>query len=186
MKIKGFKLERYFGKHEFTAKYLLSSSDCDGFELKYLLELASKEEIGLWENMKLGYTESEGHPLLRKAILQYYKTNSIQNVVVASPGELNFITMNVLLNPNDHVISVSPCYQSLYEIVRTIKCGLSFWQPGPDNWTFDVNKLEGLIQKNTKLIILNFPHNPTGSYLTLRACWEILFGHKCLKNRSLP
>ena len=37
MKINEFKLERYFAKHEFTAKYLLSSSDCDGYELKYVL-----------------------------------------------------------------------------------------------------------------------------------------------------
>ena len=59
MKINDFKLERYFAKHEFTAKYLLSSSDCDGYKLKYILENASKDEIDLWEGLKLGYTESE-------------------------------------------------------------------------------------------------------------------------------
>lgn len=41
MKINDFKLERYFAQHEFTAKYLFSSSDCDGFEMKYVLEQAS-------------------------------------------------------------------------------------------------------------------------------------------------
>jgi aspartate/methionine/tyrosine aminotransferase len=174
MKINDFKLERYFGKHEFTAKYLLSSSDCDGYELKYLLENASKDEINLWEGIKLGYTESEGNPLLREAILQYYKIKTIENVVVASPGELNFISMNLLLNSEDHVITISPSYQSLSEVVKSIHCKLSYWKPNPENWAFNTADLEKLIKENTKLIILNFPHNPTGSYLTKEQLDEIV------------
>ena len=165
MNIKEFKLERYFAKHEFNAKYLLSSSDCDGYELKNLLDVASRSELNLWENMKFGYTESEGNSVLRETILQYYKTKNIENVVVASPGELNFILMNVLLQAEDHVIAVGPCYQSLSEVVKSISCELSFWKPNYDNWTFNIRDLKPLIKKNTKLIILNFPHNPTGSYL---------------------
>lgn len=166
MKINDFKLERYFAKHEFTAKFLLSSSDCDGYKLKYLLEHATKDEMNLWEGLKLGYTESEGSSLLRAAILQYYKIKTIENVVVASPGELNFISMNVLLDSKDHVITISPCYQSLSEVVKSIDCELSYWKPNPEKWEFNTADLEKLIKKNTKLIILNFPHNPTGSYLT--------------------
>ncbi len=113
----------------------------------------------------MGYTESEGNNLLREAICKNYKNVTKENIIVASPGELNFITMNVLLNPNDHVISVSPSYQSLYEVVKSIGCKISYWQPDSDNWYFDPDKLERLIKKNTKLIIINFPHNPTGSYL---------------------
>ena len=167
MKIINFKLERYFGKHEFNAKYLFSSSDCDGFSLEYILGVASKDELNLWENMTLGYTESEGHHLLREAILQYYNANKIDNVVVGSPGELNFIAMNVLLESSDHVITVAPCYQSLYEVVKSIGCSLSYWEPDKNDWRFEVDKLRSLIQTNTKLIVINFPHNPTGSYLII-------------------
>lgn len=174
MKINDFKLERYFAKHEFTAKYLLSSSDCDGFGLNYLTSIASANELKLWNNLKLGYTESAGHPLLRKSILNHYKTKDIEHVVVASPGELNFISMNVLLNSTDHVISISPSYQSLYEVVKSIHCELSFWKPNAENWEFEVDTLEKLIRKNTKLIILNFPHNPTGAYLSLEKLNKII------------
>lgn len=174
MKINDFKLERYFAKHEFTAKYLLSSSDCDGFEMQYLLEKATEAEMKLWKSIKLGYTESEGNPLLRQAILQHYKVSAIENVVVASPGELNFISMNVLLNPSDHVIAVSPGYQSLYEVVKSINCELSYWKPDPLNWTFDTSDLKNLIKSNTRLIIINFPHNPTGAYLTIQQLNDIV------------
>lgn len=174
MKINDFMLERYFGVHEFTSKYMLSSSDCDGYEMKYVLEQATKQELDLWEGIKLGYSESEGNPMLRESILQHYTINAIENVVVATPGELNFISMNVLLEASDHVITVSPCYQSLYEVVKSLNCDLSYWRPNPIDWEFNTDDLEKLIQKNTKLIILNFPHNPTGSNLKLAQLKEIV------------
>ena len=174
MKLKNFSLERYFAKHEFSAKYLLSCSDCDGYSLKYVLEGASKEELALWEGMAFGYTQSEGHTLLRQSILQYYKTDDINDVIVASPGELNFVTMNVLLEPSDHVVAVAPCYQSLTEIVKSLQCDLSYWKSDPKDWKFDTADLEKAIQPTTKLIIINFPHNPTGSYLTLDQLQEVV------------
>ncbi|MFK8013202.1 MAG: aminotransferase class I/II-fold pyridoxal phosphate-dependent enzyme [Marinicellaceae bacterium] len=174
MKIDNFKLERYFAQHEFSAKYLLSSSDCDGYEMDYVLQLADSTEKSRWKNLKLGYTQSQGDPLLRQAILQYYQTNSIDDVVVATPGELNFISMNVLLEPTDHIITVAPCYQSLYQVVKSIGSELSYWQPNSENWQYDTNEFEKLIQKNTKLLVLNFPHNPTGSYLRKKELEEIV------------
>jgi len=173
MKIKEFKLERYFGIHEFTAKNLLSSSDCDGYDLEFVLDKASTSELELWNEMTLGYTESQGHPILREAVLQYYAIKNIEHVVIGSPGELNFITMNLLLEANDHVIAMAPSYQSLYEIAKSLKCELSYWQPDPDNWKFNTEDLKKLIKNNTKLLIINFPHNPTGSYLTLSELTEI-------------
>ena len=44
MKIKGFKLERYFAQHEFTVQHLLSCSDCDGLPMQQILEQASEQE----------------------------------------------------------------------------------------------------------------------------------------------
>ena len=174
MQIKDFKLERYFGIHEFSAKYLLSSSDCDGFRMQEVLDLASDEERALWENLQLGYTESEGSPLLREAIRPFYKNADLDNILVASPGELNFVLMNTLLTKADHVVAIAPSYQSLYEVARTVGCEMSFWHPDTTNWAYQPEKLADLMQANTKLIILNFPHNPTGSYLTEAALLEIV------------
>ncbi len=168
MTINDFKLERYFAKYEFSAKYLVSSSDCDGFALKYLLESASPLELEMWNKMCLGYTDSSGGLYLREAISKYYIGNRIDNIVVASPGELSFATMNLLLNKGDHVVCVSPSYQSLYEVVRSLSCDMSFWNVNKDNWSFDVEDLVKLVRGNTKLIIINFPHNPTGSYISTK------------------
>src|SRR5580698_7525924 len=118
MRIKDFAIERYFAKHEFTAKYLLSSSDCDGFPLQYVLDLASAEEWRTWDGLKLGYTESKGAPFLRTAIAGQYENMTPDNVLVVSPGEANFSLMNVLLDKGDEVICMAPIYQSLYQVAE--------------------------------------------------------------------
>ena len=73
MKIKPFELERYFAKYEFSAPYLLSSSDCEDLRLDELLSLADGDSLKLWENLNLGYTESQRYPVLRQEISKLYK-----------------------------------------------------------------------------------------------------------------
>ncbi len=174
MKIKEFKLERFFAEYEFNTKYLLSSSDCDGYSLEYVLAQADAFELSLWENLTLGYTESNGNHLLRKSISDLYESIESENVVVASPGELNFAVMNSLLDKKDHVICISPSYQSLSQVVVSIGCEISFWKPNPENWKFNVDDISNLIKKNTKMIIINFPHNPTGALLSKDELIEIV------------
>ncbi|NQU29381.1 MAG: aminotransferase class I/II-fold pyridoxal phosphate-dependent enzyme [Anaerolineae bacterium] len=163
MKIPPFTLERYFAKHEFSAKYLLSSSDCESLHLPELLEMASPEMRTSWDNLQLGYTESQGHPLLLEEAAKFHEGLSASNLLVAAPQENIFLLMEALLQPGDHVIAAFPGYQSLYEIARTIGCQVSMWEPDEEaDWHFDLEKLAALIRPSTKLVVVNFPHNPTG------------------------
>jgi aspartate/methionine/tyrosine aminotransferase len=162
--IKPFKLERYFARYEFNTKYLLSSSDCESLLLSELLEMASPESLAQWQNLKLGYTESDGHPLLRTVVSNSYAQINAENVLIAVPEEAIFIAMHTLLRPGDHVIAISPTYQSLHEIAFSIGCNLTFWKLEPDlqGWKLDLNKLEDILTDQTRLLVLNFPNNPTG------------------------
>lgn len=166
MNIKPFELERYFAKHEFSAPYLLSSSDCEPYTLKELLSMADAETSQLWEKLWLGYTDSQGHPLLRAEITKLYDNIKPDNVIVLTPEEGVFIAMNVLLETGDHVIVTNPGYQSLYEIASSTGCEVTKWKPDPQTWEFDVEFIRQNIKPTTKLIVINFPHNPTGSLLT--------------------
>lgn len=164
MKIKPFALERYFAKYEFSVKHLLSSSDCDGWPVKDLLELADSETKKMWKDLRLGYTEALGLPQLRQEISNLYEEANSDDVLIVAPEEGIFITMNTLLNKGDHIICTYPGYQSLYEIAESIGCEITKWQPEEENnWRFNPDFLENNIKPNTKLIIVNFPHNPTGS-----------------------
>ncbi|MCP4141369.1 MAG: aminotransferase class I/II-fold pyridoxal phosphate-dependent enzyme [Chloroflexi bacterium] len=163
MNIPPFTLERYFAKHEFSAKYLLSSSDCESLSLTEMLEMASPEMRKTFFDLKLGYTESMGHPQLRAEAAKLHHGLNAENLLIAAPEEAIFIFMNALLEPGDHVISTFPGYQSLYEIARAGGCQISTWEPDEAaEWHFDLARLAELIRPETKLVVVNFPHNPTG------------------------
>lgn len=172
MKFTPFKLERYFAKYEFTAKYLLSSSDCDGLSIKQLLKMADDETKQLWENLTLGYTESKGLPLLRIEVAKLYRNINLHDILIVTPQEGIFIAVNTILNQGDHVICTFPGYQSLYEVAESIGCKVTRWEPEEENnWRFNPEFLIKNIKPNTKLIVFNFSHNPTG-YLPSKSDFE--------------
>ena len=145
MSIAPFKLERYFALYEFKVKYLLSPSDCESLSMAELLQMAAPATLELWQDLLLGYTESQGHPLLRDEIAKLYRHIPPENVLIAAPEEAIFIAMQTLLRPGDQVVALAPAYQSLHEIARSIGCEVTGWmvEPGIDNtWHLDI-KLQG-------------------------------------------
>jgi aspartate/methionine/tyrosine aminotransferase len=163
MDLTPFKLERYFAKYEFSVKYPLSSSDCDGLSQSDLLKMADDETQHLWDNLTLGYTESLGHPILRAEISKLYQGIAAEDCLVIVPEEGIFIALNAILRKGDHVICTFPGYQSLYAIAEGLGCEVTKWEPDEGNgWKFYPDFLEQNIKANTKLVIVNFPHNPTG------------------------
>ncbi len=174
MKLNEFKLERFFAKYEFSAKYILCASDCESFTIKELLDLEKNSEKQL-KKLWLGYTESQGNPVLRKEISRLYKTAKPENVLVFSGAEEGiFIFMNALLSKGDHVIAQYPGYQSLYEVANSIGCEITAWKMDESKgWDLDLNFLRKNIRKNTKAIIINCPNNPTG-YLMPKEKYETI------------
>ena len=163
MPIEPFQLERYFARYEFSARYLLSSSDCESLSMQELLSMADPEMLGLWEELRLGYTESWGHPLLREEIASIYQGIEMPGVLEVVPEEGIYLTMRALLQPGAHVVCTFPGYQSLYEVAHSIGCQVSRWEPKEEQgWNFPLAELTKLIQDNTRLVVVNFPHNPTG------------------------
>jgi aspartate/methionine/tyrosine aminotransferase len=163
MEIEPFQLERFFAKYEFSARYLLSSSDCESLSLAELLSMADSEMMGSWEKLKLGYTESWGHPLLREEIANIYQGVDQNDVLVVVPEEGIFLLMHALLKAGDHLVCTFPGYQSLYEVAQSIGCEVSTWEPDEGRgWYFAIEDLAEVTRANTKLVVVNFPHNPTG------------------------
>lgn len=163
MSIDPFRLERYFAKYEFKTPYLLCSSDCESITVAELLsfETSASEQLNA---LSLGYTETQGHPDLRHQIAQLYNSADLDNILVhAGAEEAIFNFMNVTINAGDHIIVHSPCYQSLSEVARSLGADISYWEANEHNhWTLDLAELTGLIKPETKVIVVNFPHNPTG------------------------
>lgn len=165
MQIADFKLERYFARWEFTVSHLLCSSDAESYRMHDLLALADDEGRELWENLTLGYTEYAGHPLLHKEIAQLYQSVQTDEIFTfAGAQEAIFVFMNALLKKGDHVIATWPGYQSLYSIAQAIGAEVTLLPLEQEaGWQLDLEKLRRALRPTTRLIVVNFPHNPTGA-----------------------
>ena len=175
MRIAPFTLERYFARYEFEAPYLLCCSDCESLPVRDLLHM-EPGAAQAFEDLWLGYTESQGHPMLREQIARLYEGISPDQVLVhAGAEEAIFNAMNVMLQAGDHVIVHTPCYQSLFEVAQAIGCEVTPWSTyEEENWALDLDRLKQRIRANTKLVIVNCPHNPTGYLMPRDAFAELV------------
>ena len=163
MQLPHFKLERYFAKYEFNVDYVLCSSDCESLSIQDLLAF-EPDVVDRFQRHWLGYTESMGSPSLRGEICRMYGDIQPEQVLVHTGAEeAIFLFMHAALNAKDHVIVHWPCYQSLVEVARSIGCRVSLWKAREENgWALNLDELKQSIQSDTKAIIINTPHNPTG------------------------
>ena len=179
MKILPFKTEHFFAQYEFTTPYQLCNSDCETTTIEELLKLAdgSMDELG---QLSLGYTETLGHPQLREAIAEAYtQANTDDVVMLATPVEGIYLVAQAALNPGDEVIVLSPAYDALINVFEHIVGpeNVRKWEFVPDEsnlrWTLDFDQLHSLISPKTKMLVVNFPHNPTG-YLPTQDQLDVL------------
>lgn len=164
MRLADFALERYFARWEFAVDHLLCASDVQGVPMAELLDMADPESHALWHGLTLGYTESTGHPLLRREIAALYDGLSPDDVLVfAGAEEAIFCLANVALEPGDHAIVTWPGYQSLYEVARAAGADVTLHELREDaDWAIDLDLVRRHVTPTTRLIVINAPHNPTG------------------------
>jgi aspartate/methionine/tyrosine aminotransferase len=164
MRIADFALERFFARWEFAVEHLLCASDVQPFPMAELLGLADDETRALWDGLQLGYTESAGHPLLRRELATLYDGIEPDEVLTfAGAEEAVFCLMNVLCGVGDHVIVTWPGYQSLYEVARAAGADVTLHELSEAHgWALDLDLLRQQLTPATRLIVVNLPHNPTG------------------------
>ena len=167
MKLAPFKLERYFARYEFVAPYLLCPSDCEALAVDDLLHL----EAGARENLsalRLGYVEAAGAPAVRAGVAALFDRVQPDDVLLhAGSSEAIFAFMTCALEAGDHVIVQHPCYQSHYEVAKSIGCDVTPWVGDERRgWELDVDDLKRELRANTRAVMLTMPHNPTGYLMT--------------------
>jgi aspartate aminotransferase len=120
----------------------------------------------------LKYGQVKGIPAFREALVKYisnkFNTNVTQDNIIVSPGARFsiFTAITTLLNPGDEMIVIEPAWPAYKDCalnagikVRTIKTTLE------DKWEPSLKQIENTINSNTKMIVLNYPNNPTGKIL---------------------
>ncbi|WP_406002816.1 aminotransferase class I/II-fold pyridoxal phosphate-dependent enzyme [Streptomyces sp. NBC_00829] len=161
-----FRLETYFSRWEFTARYHLTASDVQTMTLSELLAHADDKDRYAFEDLPLGYTETFGDRALREVIAETYEHADADDVICfAGAEEALYLAMNVLLGAGDHAVVVTPNYQAA-ETVPLALCEVTGVALDPDrDWALDLAAVAAAIRPNTRVVSVNFPNNPTGKVI---------------------
>jgi len=161
-----FRLETHFARWEFSAEHHLTASDAEAMTMAELLSMATPEQSDAFQNMWLGYTETWGAADLRAAIAATHEGLGPEHVLgFAGASEGIFAANNVLLDGDSHAIVVTPNYQS-HESLPLAICEATGVPLDPDDgWSLDIDQVAAAVRPNTRLVTINFPHNPTGAIL---------------------
>ncbi|MTI79298.1 MAG: aminotransferase class I/II-fold pyridoxal phosphate-dependent enzyme [Firmicutes bacterium] len=167
MRLSPFLLERWFAKYEFEVKYNLCASCASSTNTAELLHLAGENAANEYLHLDLDYTQNPGNPRLRKEISRLYQNQQPEDIqVTIGASEAIYLLMNCLVQPGDNIVVQYPIYQSLFEVASSIGAEVRCWHLD-ENFNLDLDKLPQLIDEQTKMVVVNYPHSPTGAMISI-------------------
>lgn len=138
----------------------------DWAELSNMVEV----DLGAWlTQAPLHYESTQGHEVVRDMLVQqlYPSLKPADVVLTAGAQEGIFLVMQSVLNPGDEVITFTPCFEPLVQMAKDAGARVTTLPLNPDNgWQIDWPALQSAISAATQMLIINFPHNPTGTQLS--------------------
>lgn len=116
------------------------------------------------------YTQNLGRPYLRHGISEYlsqlHGTPIGMNRVAVTPSGVSGVMLaaQLLLEPGDHVVAITPLWPNLTEIPGILGARVSRFALSvvDGKWSLDVERLLQTLSTDTRMLLLNSPNNPTG------------------------
>lgn len=167
MKLPPALLEDWMRHYYFDTDLDIGSSGVDDFsmvDLRRLLGLteADFDRVVFHDSMSLG-----GDGLRRALADRWLGGDTSLAMATHGSSEANFLVDYAILRPGDEVVVLDPCYPQLFTIAAALGCTLKHWPLRPEKgFVPDVEEAKRLIGPRTRMVVVNFPHNPTGATLT--------------------
>jgi len=135
-------------------------------------EIVKKSLSEVFDEGFMKYGQARGMPKFREALAKYvsekFNAEVTQENIIVSPGARFsiFSAITTLLNPGDEMIVIEPAWPAYKDCalnsgikIRTINTTLE------KKWEPSIEEIKNTINSNTKMIVLNYPNNPTGKIL---------------------
>ena len=135
-------------------------------------EIVKKSLSEVFDEGFMKYGQARGMPKFREALAKYvsekFNAEVTQENIIVSPGARFsiFSAISTLLNPGDEMIVIEPAWPAYKDCalnsgikIRTINTTLE------KKWEPSIEEIKNTINSNTKMIVLNYPNNPTGKIL---------------------
>ena len=159
-------LGRFMARWYPRIRYDLAASDSETTTLPDLLAMAGPEDAGRWETLKLGYADPRGSDWLRRAVAGTYASRSEDDVVCCAGAQEGLAcVLRALHVPADHAIIVVPSYQPTASILGSLYAVTAVALDPARGWALDIDAIARAVRPSTRLVLVNFPNNPTGKVI---------------------
>ncbi|MGT2949842.1 aminotransferase [Streptococcus cuniculi] len=170
MEIAAFGVEEWLNEWEKEAIYDIAGSSIDSLTLRDILEIGGASQAAFLEDLwakKMNYGWIEGSPAFKEEVRKLYQNVEVSQILQTNGATgANHLALYALIEKGDHVISLYPSYQQLYDIPRSLGAEVSLWQiREEDAWLPSLDDLRAMIRPNTKMICINNANNPTGAVM---------------------
>lgn len=171
MKIKPFAVEEWMNEYEVGAKYNIAETCVDSISLDELFALTGTDKQAFLDEFcsrRLTYGDIEGAPEFKKGICNLYQTVKPEEIVTThGAAGANHHIFYSMIEPGDHIVSIMPTYQQLYSIPESYGAQVDILElKKENNYLPDLEELRRKVTKDTKMICINNPNNPTGALMS--------------------
>lgn len=159
-------LETWMRAYYFSTEIDIGSSGVENFSLAELRALVGLELADL-DHVVFQDSETLGGAGLRRAIAARWAGGDTGRVMVThGSSEANYLLMHALLQPGDEVVALDPCYPQLQTVAEVRGCVLRKWRLRfAERFVPSLDAAREAITERTRMVVVNFPHNPTGASL---------------------
>ncbi len=161
------RLEAWMRDYYHDVDYDIGSSGVRDLSLAELRSLCGFRLHEL-DRMVLHDAESYGGSRLRAALANRWARGDVDRIMVThGSSEAIYLVMHLALEPGDEVIVPDPAYQQLHDIAAARGCRVTRWPlDAHEGFAADLSSLRRLAASGPRMIVVNFPHNPTGVSIT--------------------
>jgi len=176
MNLKEFDVETWMTDHEGHCSYNMTDTCVAAMSLESLEALIGEDLTGDLRRILFDYGPINGSDRLKDEILKLYATGTQANLTITNGAVAGtHHVMDTLLEPGDHVVTLTPTYQQFYSYPESLGCTYDLVELHEENgWQPDMADFKRLIRDDTKAVFLNLPNNPTGSTLSEEQLRELI------------
>jgi aspartate/methionine/tyrosine aminotransferase len=164
VQLKPFLLDMWLAAYEHDIEFNLAASEGPRWTLNEILSLGSEGERERFLNHKLAYSRPAGADGLRAAIadMQDVSVDTVQ--VVTGASEALLVLFWLAAEAGANVILPQPGYPPFSALPESLGIETRYYSLRKENdFRIDLDEIKRLADRNTKLILVNSPHNPTGA-----------------------
>ncbi|MDI3420384.1 aminotransferase class I/II-fold pyridoxal phosphate-dependent enzyme [Streptomyces luteolus] len=171
-----FELLEWQGRFGSTATYTLADSGCRPVRLRDIVD--NQESLNRLLDSELGYPPVCGTDQLRERIAAWHAgsaDHAPEVIVTVGAAEANAVAVETLIQPGDHVVTMSPGYRQVWGAAHNRGAVVEdFPLDAGRGWRPDLDTLARVVRKGTRAISVTTPSNPTGTILTEDEIREIV------------